>query len=113
MKYILTIILMIGLHIHIEAQNFSKEVASLLNKMTLEEKIGQMTQVTIGAVGNGKEGEIDPTKLKEAIQKYHIGSILNVDQHAMTLTEWHKLLTVIQEEAMRTRLKIPVLYGLD
>ena len=113
MKYIFTIILMIGLHIHIDAQNFSKEVASLLSKMTLEEKIGQMTQITIGAVGNGKEGETDPTKLKEAIQKYHIGSILNVDQHAMTLTEWHKLLTVIQDEAMRTRLKIPVLYGLD
>ena len=104
---------MIGITTSLLAQNHSKEVEALLKKMTLEEKIGQMTQVTIGAVGNGKEGETDPVKLKEAIQKYHIGSILNVDQHAMSVAEWHRMLTAIQDEAMKSRLKIPIIYGLD
>lgn len=113
MKQFIILALMIGITTSLLAQNHSKEVEALLKKMTLEEKIGQMTQVTIGAVGNGKEGETDPVKLKEAIQKYHIGSILNVDQHAMSVAEWHRMLTAIQDEAMKSRLKIPIIYGLD
>jgi len=113
MKHLITFLLMAGLASTGTSQNHAAEVESLLKKMTIEEKIGQMTQVTIGAVGNGKEGETDAVKLKEAIQKYHIGSILNVDQHAMSVAEWHRMLSAIQDEAMKSRLKIPIIYGLD
>ncbi|MBK9396528.1 MAG: hypothetical protein IPN55_04540 [Saprospiraceae bacterium] len=113
MKHLITFLLMAGLASTGTSQNHAAEVESLLKKMTIEEKIGQMTQVTIGAVGNGKEGETDAVKLKEAIQKYHIGSILNVDQHAMSVAEWHRMLTAIQDEAMKSRLEIPIIYGLD
>jgi beta-glucosidase len=37
-----------------------KKVAELLSKMTLEEKVGQMTQVTLGVVGTNIDGELNP-----------------------------------------------------
>ena len=91
-------------------------VEALLKQMTLEEKIGQMTQVTIDVVSAGGAGwghPIDPAKLATAGQKYHVGSILNVNGEAYTLEHWHAILNAIQDEAAKTRLKIPVLYGVD
>ena len=81
--------------------------------MTLEEKVGQMTQVTLGVVGTQTDGELDAAKLKKAIIDYKVGSILNVTGHALTVTQWHKLLTQMADEANNTRLKIPIIYGLD
>ncbi len=97
----------------------NKMVSELLSKMTLEEKVGQMTQVTIQAVSK-QQGtvnqmfEIDPVKLKEAIVRYHVGSIINVYDVALDLDYWHKLITDIQDISTKdTRLKIPVIYGID
>lgn len=90
-----------------------KKVDALLAKMTLEEKVGQMTQITLGVVGTQVDGEINPEALKNAIVKYKVGSILNVTNHALTLEQWHNLLIKIADEAKHTRLKIPILYGLD
>ncbi len=91
----------------------------LLSQMTLEEKVGQMTQVTLEVVAQ-KRAEtdrtiaLDPAKLREAITKYHVGSILNCGGAANTIDNWHEILTAIQDVATRqTRLKIPVLYGID
>lgn len=96
-----------------------KRVAELVAKMTLEEKIGQMTQITIQAV-SAKQGnkdqhhELDVAKLQEAIRQYHVGSILNVYDKAHELDYWHKVITQIQDIATKeTRLGIPVLYGID
>ena len=89
---------------------------ALLQQMTLEEKIGQMTQVTIDVVSTGGPGpahRIDPAKLATALHKYHAGSILNVNGEAYTLDHWHEIISAIQTEAGKTRLKIPVLYGVD
>ncbi len=57
-----------------------KKVDALIAKMTLEEKVGQMTEVTLDVVSksNTSPHQLDPDKLKEAIMKYHVGSILNV-----------------------------------
>ncbi|MEO8768568.1 MAG: glycoside hydrolase family 3 N-terminal domain-containing protein [Ferruginibacter sp.] len=90
-----------------------QKVAALLNKMTLEEKIGQMTQVTLGVVSTPKDGVLDTDKLKKAVVDHKVGSVLNVTGHALTLDEWKKLITQVQDEAKKTRLQIPVLYGLD
>ena len=86
---------------------------NLLRQMTLDEKIGQMTQVTLGVVSTAVDGVLDPAALKKAIQDYKVGSILNVTNHALTADQWRHLQTAIQVEAARTRLKIPVIYGLD
>jgi beta-glucosidase len=90
-----------------------KKVKELLAKMTLEEKVGQMTQVTLGVVSDEQDGTINPAKLKKAVQDYHVGSILNVTGHAVSVDQWHKILTNIADEANKSHLKIPVLYGLD
>ena len=90
-----------------------KKVKELLAKMTLEEKVGQMTQVTLGVVSDSPDGTINPANLKKAVQDYHVGSILNVTGHAVSVDQWHKILTNIADEASHSRLKIPVLYGLD
>jgi beta-glucosidase len=52
-------------------------------------------------------------KLKHAIVDYKVGSILNVTGHALTVDQWHTVITQIQDETKNTRLKIPVIYGLD
>ena len=95
------------------------KVNHLLSKMTLEEKIGQMTQVTLQVVSK-KQGtknqhhELDLEKLEEAITKYHVSSILNVYDVAHELDYWHEVIGKIQDIAInKTRLKIPVLYGID
>ena len=92
-----------------------KKVTELLSKMSIEEKIGQMTQITITTFDvKDKKGEIDLIKLNEAIQKYHIGSILNCpNPGAPTIKRWNEVITTISNEANKTRLKIPVLYGID
>ena len=93
----------------------SPEVASLLARMTLEEKIGQMTQLEIGMISTGKgtNTRIDPAKLEKAIIKYGVGSIINVADGCFTIDQWHDIIRQIQESAQKTRLKIPVLYGID
>ncbi len=89
-------------------------VDSVLAEMTLEEKVGQMTQVEIGMVTSGEHPEtIDPEKLETAVQEYHVGSILNVGAGAYSLDHWHETVGAIQEEARDTRLQIPVIYGID
>jgi beta-glucosidase len=94
-------------------------VDSLLARMTLEEKVGQMTQLTVStfiARGTSQRDSIrlDSAKLREGIVARHIGSILNVDQGAITVEAWHAAIRQIQGMAMReTRLGIPILYGID
>lgn len=89
-------------------------VDSVLSKMTLEEKIGQMTQLEIGMVTSGDHPEtIDPAKLEKAVEEYQVGSILNVGAGAYSVDHWHETITAIQEAAQETRLQIPVLYGID
>ena len=92
-----------------------KKVSELLSKMSVEEKIGQMTQITVTSFeAKGKPGEFDMAKLNEAIQKYHIGSILNVpNPGAPTIKRWNEVIKTISDEANKSRLKIPVLYGID
>lgn len=99
------------------ATSSKTKAAELVAKMTLEEKVGQMTQVTIAVIAQGgwsdTEGNIDPAALKKAIVDHGVGSILNVNAHAFTVEKWHQIITQIQDEAKNTRLKIPVVYGLD
>lgn len=114
---------MFGLTWNKESSNFNEDISvrvdDLISKMTLEEKVGQMTQVTLQVVSKtqgtvDQKFEIDPDKLKEAIIKYHVGSILNVYDVAHSVDEWHVLIKQIQDLAINdTRLGIPIIYGID
>jgi beta-glucosidase len=120
----LTLLLLLFLNANISAQIYTTtkvdaKVKELLSKMTLEEKVGQMTQVTIQAVSKvqgtkDQMHQLDEAKLEDAIKKYHVGSILNVYDIALTAEYWHEILNKIQNIAVKeTRLGIPVLYGID
>jgi len=94
----------------------SQKIDALLKRMTIEEKVGQMTQLAIGMIANGRDQEIqiDPLKLDKAIVRYGVGSILNVSEQALTPNKWHDIIRQIEEAATKkTRLGIPVIYGID
>ena len=90
------------------------KVTSLMRRMTLEEKVGQMAQVSIESLG-GSQGAVFSfdQKMNDAVVNYKIGSILNSPGPLQSAQDWNRLISEIQEAASKTRLKIPVLYGLD
>jgi beta-glucosidase len=102
-----------------KSDEIDAKVKELLSKMTLEEKVGQMTQITIQAVSKvqgtkDQMHQLDDAKLEEAIKNYHIGSLLNVYDAAHSIEYWHEIITKIQNIATKeTRLGIPVIYGID
>src|SRR5215510_4689741 len=61
-------------------KNNTQKIEDLLKRMTLEEKVGQMTQLALAMVitGRDQDAKIDPAKLEKAMVKYGVGSILNV-----------------------------------
>jgi beta-glucosidase len=97
------------------ARDNTARVEALLKKMTLEEKVGQMTQLTLGMIVSGADQniQIDQAKLDKAIGKYGVGSFLNVSDQALTIDKWHEIIGKIQDASMKTRLKIPNIYGID
>jgi beta-glucosidase len=97
-------------------KNNTQKIEDLLKRMTLEEKVGQMTQLALAMVitGRDQDAKIDPAKLEKAIVKYGVGSILNVSDQALTVDKWHEIIGQIQTAATRkTRLGIPMIYGID
>jgi beta-glucosidase len=97
-------------------KNNTQKIEDLLKRMTLEEKVGQMTQLALAMVitGRDQDAKIDPAKLEKAIVKYGVGSILNVSDQALTVDKWHEIIGQIQTAATKkTRFGIPVIYGID
>ena len=91
------------------AQSFSQndaKVSALLSQMTLDEKIGQMVQVDSGALTD-----------KGDVAKYFIGSVLSggsSDPAAGNSPQaWLDEVNGFKAEALSTRLKIPLIYGID
>src|SRR5712692_2082577 len=89
-------------------RDYSQKIEALLKQMTVEEKVGQMTQLTLAMIVNGHDQniEIDPSKLQKAIGKYGVGSILNVYDQALKPDRWQDIITQIQNAAKKTRLGI-------
>ena len=98
-----------------QKKEIDRKVSELLSKMTIEEKIGQMTNIAVTLFeSKEKPGNFDMIKMGEAIQKYHVGSLQNIpNSGAPTQSKWNEIITSISKEANKTRLKIPILYGID
>lgn len=97
-----------------------QQVDAILARMDLDDKVGEMTQLTIEAVSVGgpdsvaEPHRLDPVLLRRALVEYRVGSILNAAGHAYPLEHWRAIITQIQEVATKERRSgIPVLYGID
>ena len=82
------------------------KVRELLARMTLEEKVGQMIQTERSAL-----------KELSDVENYFIGSFLSGGtsdpKGGNSLTDWTDHYDALQERTQRTRLRIPILYGID
>jgi len=93
-----------------------KIISELLAKMTIEEKVGQMTNLTLATIAESNDNplQLNMEKLRDAVLKHHVGSFQNVVNHAYTIEEWHNLINTIQEVTLKeTTIKIPSLYCID
>ena len=104
-----------------QAQEQTK-IDSILSLMTLEEKVGQMTQVTLDVIGEGENRfssfepfNLDKELLTKAVKEYHVGSFLNTaNNRALTPEKWYSIINEIQNTVKEeSRLNIPVIYGVD
>jgi beta-glucosidase len=94
------------LSIHVHAESADAQAEKLLSQMTLDEKIGQMTQADMLAL-----------KDKSDVQKYFLGSVLSGGSsdpaNGNSPAAWRDAVAQFNAEALKTRLKIPLLYGID
>jgi len=90
---------------HNQSPSISERVNSLLSQMTLDEKIGQMTQAERGALQNTSD-----------ITTYYLGSLLSGGGSAPSDNSaqgWANMYDYFQSYALQTKLKIPLIYGID
>jgi beta-glucosidase len=111
----------------VSSKNFSngypvKDVDELISKMSLEEKVGQMSQVDLGVIAEGdicnlkNPQQLNIEKLETALNKYHVGSILNVGcgSGTISLENWKKIISTIQFKNLKSsKFPVPVIYGID
>ena len=89
-----------------------------LKKMTLEEKIGQMCEITIDVVSDFEASKkngftLNPAMLDTVIGKYKVGSLLNVPLSvAQKREKWAEAIKQIQDLSMK-EIGIPCIYGVD
>ena len=91
--------------IHLVSCSANNDINGLVSSMTLKEKIGQMTQVDYRYLQNITD-----------INKYFLGSILSgggATPPTNQPSSWVDLYNKFQEQALNTRLKIPLIYGID
>ena len=95
-------------------------IDSVMAKMSLEEKVGQMAQYTLDVIGksDGKGATVEPFQFDEAkldtlLRQYKVGSILNTTNNKAQTTEvWAYIVKTLQETAIKET-GIPLIYGVD
>jgi len=104
------------------SNNVDNKINDLLSQMTLQEKVGQMTQINLTVIAKGPNKWtssfpliIDNKKASKAIVDYKIGSVLNtINNTAQKPETWFNTITDIQKYAVdSSRLSIPIIYGID
>ena len=104
------------------SNDVDNKINDLLSQMTLQEKVGQMTQINLTVIAKGPNKWtssfpliIDNKKARKAIVDYKIGSVLNtINNTAQKPETWFNTITDIQKYAIdSSRLSIPIIYGID
>ena len=106
---------------NVETDKFpvSPFVKDLMSKMTIADKVGEMTQLSVDVISVGdpynlKEPHtLDAAKLKNILVDLRVGSILNCGGHAYTKEHWNAIIDTMQSYAKQKDSGIPVLYGID
>ena len=101
--------------------DIEKRIDSIMSDMSIEQKIGQMAQINLTVIANGPDKwssfeplQIDKDRIEKAINKYHVGSILNTtNNRARDISTWNKIIDEIQSYALSSETAIPILYGID
>ena len=101
--------------------DIDKRIDSIMSEMSIEQKIGQMAQINLTVIANGPDKwssfeplQIDKDRIEKAINKYHVGSILNTtNNRARDISTWNKIIDEIQSYALSSKTAIPILYGID
>lgn len=93
------------------------DIAVWLQKMTLDEKIGQMCEITIDVITDFPRSvtgcKLSDVMLDTVIGKYKVGFILNVPLSvAQKKEKWEELIKQIQDKSMK-EIGIPCIYGVD
>jgi len=103
-----------------ENPEISNKVRALLHKMTIEDKVGEMTQLSIDVLSVGDPynlkvpHELDEEKMRKVLVDLKVGSILNIGGYAYSREYWHEIISKIQHLATQEKKSgIPVLYGID
>jgi len=102
-----------------ESKTSDSFIDSLMLTMSIEQKVGEMTQLAIETMlpSEGKNliepQHIDSALAHRVLIDYQVGSILNCGNHAHSPEKWHEFIADIQSIASTKASKIPVLYGVD
>ena len=95
----------------------NSEIEEIIKGLTLEEKVGQMTNLTLSTIASEDEDRrliLDSAKMYDVFIKHHIGSIQNVISGAYSFEQWQSLIQNLQNYTLtKTNHKIPFLYCID
>ena len=102
------------------SQPVETRVADLLSRLTLAEKVGQMTQIDVASMmgeGEWDRGPLNEAQLKNVFEKNQVGSIISGGGAAPvpnTPKAWAEMTNQLQDAALKySRLGIPMIYGID
>lgn len=121
-NYIVILLSFLGCCTPQNSNDVDKKINDLLSQMTLQEKIGQMTQINLTVIAKGPNKWtssfpliIDNKRAIKAIVDYKVGSVLNtINNTAQKPKTWFNTITDIQKYAIdSSRLSIPLIYGID
>lgn len=126
-KLVLSFLLGVGILLPMSAQKVTPaipfdpqieaNIATWLQRMTLDEKIGQMCEITVDVITDFPRSAngctLSEAMLDTVIGKYKVGSILNVPLSvAQKKEKWAELIKQIQDKSMK-EIGIPCIYGVD
>jgi beta-glucosidase len=89
--------------VNTEQQNMDVFINNLMKQMTLEEKLGQLNLPVAGDITTGLSSS---TNFSKKVEEGKVGGLFNIK-------DIHKIYNVQKLAVEKTRLKIPLLFGMD